>query len=52
MDIPRIIEATMMAYEKQPCTSIEAVIEADRWARAHADTLVTKSLAVETQTIS
>jgi 1-deoxy-D-xylulose-5-phosphate reductoisomerase len=52
LDIPRIIEETMMAYEKQSCSSIEAVIEADRWARAHADMLVNKSLAVETQTIS
>jgi 1-deoxy-D-xylulose-5-phosphate reductoisomerase len=49
MDIPRIIEETMLAYEKQPCTSIEAVIEADRWARAHAEALVNKSLATETQ---
>jgi 1-deoxy-D-xylulose-5-phosphate reductoisomerase len=52
MDIPRIIEETMLAYEKQSCSNIEAVLEADRWARAHADTLVNKSLSAETQTIS
>jgi 1-deoxy-D-xylulose-5-phosphate reductoisomerase len=51
MDIPRVIEETMMAYEKQPCSSIDAVIEADRWGRAHAGVLVNQSLAVETQTI-
>jgi 1-deoxy-D-xylulose-5-phosphate reductoisomerase len=52
MDIPRIIEDTMLAYEKQSCSNIEAVLEADRWARAHADMLVNKSLSAETQTIS
>jgi 1-deoxy-D-xylulose-5-phosphate reductoisomerase len=52
MDIPRIIEDTMLAYEKQSCSNIEAVLEADRWARAHADVLVNKSLSAETQTIS
>jgi 1-deoxy-D-xylulose-5-phosphate reductoisomerase len=51
MDIPRVIEETMTAHEKQPCSSIEAVLEADRWARAHAGLLVDKSLAVESQTI-
>jgi 1-deoxy-D-xylulose-5-phosphate reductoisomerase len=52
MDIPRIIEETMLAYDKQSCSNIEAVLEADRWARAHADTLVNKSLSAERQTIS
>jgi 1-deoxy-D-xylulose-5-phosphate reductoisomerase len=51
MDIPRIIEETMLAYEKQSCSDIESVIEADRWARAYADILVNKNLSAETQTI-
>lgn len=45
MDIPRVIEATMEAHNTQPCSSIEAVLEADRWARSHAEQL-TKSEAV------
>jgi 1-deoxy-D-xylulose-5-phosphate reductoisomerase len=39
MDIPRVIEATMQAHETRPCSSIEAVLEADRWARTHAEKL-------------
>ncbi|HZM85040.1 MAG TPA: 1-deoxy-D-xylulose-5-phosphate reductoisomerase [Blastocatellia bacterium] len=39
MDIPRVIESTMEAHKTQPCTSIEAVLEADRWARSHAEGL-------------
>lgn len=52
MDIPRIIEETMLAYDKQSCSNIEAVLEADRWARAQAESLVSKGLAAERQTIS
>jgi 1-deoxy-D-xylulose-5-phosphate reductoisomerase len=37
MDIPRVISATMSAHQTRPCTSIEAILEADRWARAHAE---------------
>ena len=37
MDIPRIIERTMEAHTSQPCDSIEAVLEADRSARSHAE---------------
>jgi 1-deoxy-D-xylulose-5-phosphate reductoisomerase len=36
MDIPRVIAATMRAHKTQPCTSIEAILEADRWARSFA----------------
>lgn len=36
MDIPQIIERTMEAHTTQPCESIEAVLEADRWARSRA----------------
>jgi 1-deoxy-D-xylulose-5-phosphate reductoisomerase len=43
MDIPRLIEETMQAHVKQPCSSIEAVLEADRGARAHAELLVAGS---------
>lgn len=39
MDIPRIIETTMEAHQTQACSSIEAVLEADRWARSHAEQL-------------
>jgi 1-deoxy-D-xylulose 5-phosphate reductoisomerase len=39
MDIPRVIEATMEAHKTVPCSSIEAVLEADRWARSHAEKL-------------
>ena len=41
MDIPRVIEATMEAHKTQPCSSIEAILEADRWARSHAEQLTT-----------
>jgi 1-deoxy-D-xylulose-5-phosphate reductoisomerase len=36
MDIPSVIETTMEAHSPQPCTSIEAVLEADQWARSFA----------------
>lgn len=39
MDIPRVIEATMESHRTQACSSIEAVLEADRWARSHAEQL-------------
>jgi len=40
MDIPATIASTMQAHQSASCSSIEAVIEADRWARAHARGLV------------
>ncbi|HEV8485685.1 MAG TPA: 1-deoxy-D-xylulose-5-phosphate reductoisomerase [Blastocatellia bacterium] len=40
MDIPRIIASTMEAHNTEPCSSIESVLEADRWARSHAGSLV------------
>jgi 1-deoxy-D-xylulose-5-phosphate reductoisomerase len=39
MDIPRVIEGTMAAHKTESCSSIEAVLEADRWARRHAESL-------------
>lgn len=36
MDIPRVIAATMDAHKAQACSSIEAILEADRWARSYA----------------
>ena len=39
MDIPRLISETMAAHSPQACSSIEAVLEADRWARAFAETV-------------
>ncbi len=40
MDIPRVIEETMNAHRAQSCSSIEAVLEADRSARAHAEVMI------------
>src|SRR5215471_2165130 len=39
MEIPRIIERTMESHITQPCKSIEGVLEADNWARSHAEKL-------------
>ncbi|HKG20677.1 MAG TPA: 1-deoxy-D-xylulose-5-phosphate reductoisomerase, partial [Blastocatellia bacterium] len=36
MDIPRVISETMEAHETTEASSLETIIEADRWARAHA----------------
>jgi 1-deoxy-D-xylulose-5-phosphate reductoisomerase len=36
MDIPRTIAATMEAHETRPASSLEAVMEADAWARSYA----------------
>ncbi|MFL6275120.1 MAG: 1-deoxy-D-xylulose-5-phosphate reductoisomerase [Blastocatellia bacterium] len=40
MDIPRLIGETMSAHATEACLSIEAVLEADRWARARAESIV------------
>jgi 1-deoxy-D-xylulose-5-phosphate reductoisomerase len=40
MEIPRIIEQTMESHVTQPCESIEAVLEADLWARSCAERLL------------
>jgi 1-deoxy-D-xylulose-5-phosphate reductoisomerase len=47
MEIPRLIESTMQAHNKQPCSSIEAVLESDRWAREHAAKAVSSQKPVE-----
>jgi 1-deoxy-D-xylulose-5-phosphate reductoisomerase len=39
-DISDIIQSTMQAHSPQPVQSVEAALEADRWAREKADTLV------------
>ena len=41
-DIPRVIEAVMNAHTVEPVTSLEAVLEADRWARVAAAAEVEK----------
>jgi 1-deoxy-D-xylulose-5-phosphate reductoisomerase len=41
MEIPRVISETMTQHATQQCSSIEAVLEADRWARARAATVIT-----------
>lgn len=38
-DIPRVIEATLERHEARPVTSLDAVLEADTWARQHASAL-------------
>ena len=40
MDIPQVIESTMEAHNTQPCSSIEAVLEADTWARKFAESRI------------
>ena len=40
MEIPRVISETMERHDTQPCSSIEAVLEADRWARACAESAI------------
>jgi 1-deoxy-D-xylulose-5-phosphate reductoisomerase len=45
MDIPRVISATMEAHDTRPCTSIEAVLEADRVARQDATKLAANQAA-------
>ena len=47
MEIPRLIESTMQAHDKRPCSSIEAVLEADRWARKHVAKAVGNQQPVE-----
>jgi 1-deoxy-D-xylulose-5-phosphate reductoisomerase len=42
MDIPRIIAKTMEAHATQPASSIEVVLEADKWARQRAQSLIGK----------
>jgi 1-deoxy-D-xylulose-5-phosphate reductoisomerase len=39
-DISDIIQSTMQAHTSQPVRSVEAALEADRWAREKADSLV------------
>ncbi|HVF90745.1 MAG TPA: 1-deoxy-D-xylulose-5-phosphate reductoisomerase [Blastocatellia bacterium] len=39
MDIPRVISETMEAHDTTEASSLETIIEADRWARAHASSL-------------
>lgn len=40
MEIPRVISETMNGHASQPCSSIEAVLEADRWARERAESVI------------
>jgi 1-deoxy-D-xylulose-5-phosphate reductoisomerase len=42
MDIPRIIAQTMESHLTRPASSIEAVLEADNWARQRAQFLIGK----------
>ena len=40
LDIPDIIQSTMEAYAPRPIDGLEDALEADRWARAKAESLV------------
>ncbi|HWO00622.1 MAG TPA: 1-deoxy-D-xylulose-5-phosphate reductoisomerase [Blastocatellia bacterium] len=40
MEIPRVIAETMERHDTRPCSSIEGVLEADRWARACAKSVI------------
>ena len=40
LDIPDIIRSTMEAYAPRPIDGLEDALEADRWARAKAESLV------------
>ncbi|HEU4388965.1 MAG TPA: 1-deoxy-D-xylulose-5-phosphate reductoisomerase [Blastocatellia bacterium] len=46
MSIPAIIADTMAAHETQPASSLEAVLEADRWSREFSDAAVVKEVTV------
>jgi 1-deoxy-D-xylulose-5-phosphate reductoisomerase len=39
-DIPRVLAATLEAHQTRPADSLEAIMEADSWARRHAASLV------------
>ncbi|MCI0484998.1 MAG: 1-deoxy-D-xylulose-5-phosphate reductoisomerase [Blastocatellia bacterium] len=43
MEIPEVISAVMEAHETGPVSSIEAVLEADRWARSQAESIIAQS---------
>jgi 1-deoxy-D-xylulose-5-phosphate reductoisomerase len=44
MDIPRVIAETIQSHTVRPCSSIDAVLEADREARERAETVVKNRL--------
>src|SRR5262249_4796920 len=44
MDIPKIIAETLHSHDNRPARSLEAVLDADRWAREFASTLITTGL--------
>jgi 1-deoxy-D-xylulose-5-phosphate reductoisomerase len=46
MEIPRVISETMERHDTQPCSSIEAVLEADRWARACAESAIAGQISM------
>jgi len=42
LDIPRVVEAAMNAHQRQPLTSLEQVLDVNRWARDFARQLINK----------
>jgi 1-deoxy-D-xylulose-5-phosphate reductoisomerase len=46
MQIPETIRATMEAHDTLPATSLEAILEADEWARLHAKSTIEGNGAV------
>ena len=43
LSIPEVVDASMQAHDRQPGDSLEALYEADRWARRKAEDIVTGS---------
>jgi len=50
MDIPRIISETLDSLDKRPASSLEAVLEADRWAREFAASRIETVLTIPVAT--
>ena len=43
LSIPEVVDASRQAHDRQPGDSLEALYEADRWARRKAEDIVTGS---------
>jgi len=42
LDIPRTIEQVMNAHQTAASLTLESILEADRWARKEAETLINR----------
>ncbi len=45
LDIPKVIQETMLAYQPAPLTTIEEVLEVDQWARRTAEEMMKTCVA-------